>query len=267
MIEIFNDIRKLYQFKPPCSDLAKDIEFYSETSLTATAHYIKSENFTVKLFPSYTPTIWINLGSPYWLKNGSTTQRIGQHADILVLRNQVVERNNLPSDNIFTVKFHPGGFESVFGFSQHKIGDQVVPLSDLIPIPFLNRLKSSGNFADRVNLLQDFFLEKQKGRKELQHIKVIRQAIHAFDTLKPGESNSFIASNLCLTDKTFYRHFTEAVGANPKTYMMVNRARKALTSYILNPKAFSAYQHGYYDPGHFYKDILKFTGQKLSAFK
>lgn len=267
MIEIFNDIRKLYQFKPPCPELANDIEFYSETSLAATALYIKSENFTVKLFPSYTPTIWINLGSPYWLKNGSTIQKVSQETDILILRNQVVERNNLPSDNIFTVKFHPGGFEAIFGFSQHKIGDQIVPLSELIPLPILNRLKSGGNFADRVQLLQELFLQKQKGRKELQHLKVIRKAIHAFDTLNPGGSNSFIANHLCLTDKTFYRHFTAAVGVNPKTYMTVNRARKALTSYFLDPKSFSAYQHGYYDPGHFYKDVLKFTGQKLSAFK
>ncbi|MBB2149125.1 helix-turn-helix domain-containing protein [Pedobacter gandavensis] len=131
----------------------------------------------------------------------------------------------------------------------------------------LNRLKSGANFEDRVQLLREFFLEKQRQQKELQHLKVIRQAIHAFDALKPGEGNRFIANDLCLTNKTFYRHFTAAVGANPKTYMMVNRARKALTSYFLDPKAFSAYQYGYYDPGHFYKDVLKFTGQKLSAFK
>src|SRR5688572_18007197 len=99
MTEIFDNIRKLYLFKSPCLELTSYIEFFSETSLTATGHYIDTEEFTVKLFPSYTPTIWINLGTPYFLKNGSNWKAIDESTDVLVLRNEIIERKNLPTDN------------------------------------------------------------------------------------------------------------------------------------------------------------------------
>ena len=108
MTEIFDDIRKLYTFKTPCNELRNYIEFFSETSIDATNQHIHTEKFTVKLFPSYTPTIWINLGSPYYLKNGNQQFFIDVNTDILLLRDDIVERTNFRTDNIFTVKFHPG---------------------------------------------------------------------------------------------------------------------------------------------------------------
>src|SRR5688572_28789530 len=101
MIEIFDNIRKLYRFKTPCKELLDHIEFFSESSLDAMDRYIGADRFTVKLFPSYTPTIWLNLGAPYQLVNGSTNHVINERTDILLLRNGIVERRNLPTDNIF----------------------------------------------------------------------------------------------------------------------------------------------------------------------
>ncbi|PYF72657.1 helix-turn-helix domain-containing protein [Pedobacter nutrimenti] len=267
MVEIFNDIRKLYRFVGPCPELTAHIEFYSETSIAATSQYVNSENFSVKLFPSYTPTIWINLGSHYELKNGSRKYSINQKTDVLLLRNQIVERTNLPSDNIFTVKFNPGGFEAVFGFSQDKIGAEVINLEELIKAPLLSCLKSAGSFEDRIRLLQDFFLHKLKQQKERPHLNFIKKLHHVLENGTGSLNNCSLAADLNVGDKTFYRYFNVAIGTNPKTYFSIFRTRRALTDYVANPKGFSVYTYGYYDNSHFYKDVFKFTGQKLSAFK
>lgn len=267
MIEIFDNIRKLYRFGSPCPELAGYVEFFSETSLTSTSEHIISENFTVTLFPSYTPTIWINLGSPYYLKNGDTTYLIDSDTDVLVLRDKVIERNNLPTDNIFTIKFNPGGLEAIFGISQSKIADSITHVSHIIPPAVIQRLKAIDLFEERIHLLETFFLSKMKARYANSHyLKTVQGAIDVFCLSNLSSNNSTLACDLFLTDKTLYRYFTRVIGTSPKSYFATVRARTALIAYVADPLSFSAYHYGYYDKSHFYKDVLKFTGQKLSSF-
>lgn len=266
MIEIFDDIRKLYLFRLPCLELTSYIEFFSETSLTATRQYIDTEEFTVKLFPSYTPTIWINLGSPYLLKNGSNWKVIDESTDVLVLRNEIIERRNLPSDNIFTIKFHPGALEAVFGISQAKIASEILNANEIISGQMLKKLKNSACFNDRVALLQELFLNKlNQHRKTTYYFNYIQQAAALFCASGLETKNNELAGKLALTEKSFYRYFIKTVGTNPKHYMAILRARTALTAYINKPSSFNPYVYGYFDRSHFYKDVLKFTGKKLSA--
>lgn len=264
MVEIFDDIRKLYLFKSPCEELLNYIEFFSETFLDATNRYICTEKFTVKLFPSYTPTIWINLGSPYYLKNGGKCYSIDQDSDILLLRNEIVERRNRPTDNMFTVKFFPGGFETIFGFSQTKIGSDVINLNEIIPALITQRLRSLSSFENRISVLQDFFLESLKRNRRKDHyFQCINNAVESFCLSGMESGTSEIAGKLYMTDKTFYRYFQSVVGTNPKNYLGIIRVRIALTAYVANIKQFLPYEYGYYDMSHFYKDVVKFTGQKL----
>jgi AraC-like DNA-binding protein len=265
MTEIFDDIRKLYRFKNPCAELAEYIEFFSETSPEAMDRYITTSQFTVKLFPSYTPTIWVNLGSPYYLKNGQEWHSIDEHTDVLLLRNEIVERKNLPTDNIFTIKFFPGGFEAISGFSQTRIGSDIIPATEIIPASLIHKMKNLGCFEDRLQLLQQFFLEKIEKHHGNDHsLQYVKQAITKFYESGMKASNQELASQVYITDKTLYRYFSNVVGANPKTYFATVRARMALTAYVKETATFSPYDHGYYDMSHFYKDVVKFTGQKLS---
>jgi AraC-like DNA-binding protein len=266
MVEIFDNIRKLYQFQAPCPELAQHIEFFSETSLEATNHYIQAATFTVKLFPSFTPTIWLNLGSPYHLKNGDQLHLIDAHADILLLRNEIVERKNLPTDNIFTVKFNPGGFEAVFGIPQTKIGSHVINVNHFIPDTILRKLKRLDGFDDRKRLLEQLFLEKlAKHNKAAHALQYVRDMIDAFYVSGMEHSNQELARQFYLTNKTLYRYFTHVIGASPKSFFGTVRARTALTAYVGDKSAFSPYTYGYYDMSHFYKDVVRFTGQKLSS--
>jgi AraC-like DNA-binding protein len=267
MVEIFDDIRKLYRFSAPCEELTNYIEFFSETSLEATNQFISTEKFTVKLFPSYTPTIWINLGSPYCLSNGSKQVCIGAHTDILLLRNNIVERTNLRTDNIFTVKFHPGGFEAVFGIEQTKIGSNIININTLLPSALLHQIKKQDCFEQRKILLQQYLLNllNVKFADNYFYQKVLH-AVDTFATSNMSCNNNKLASELAITDKTLYRYFKNIIGIAPKNYFSIVRARTALTAYVSDEALFSPYDYGYYDMSHFRKAIVQFTGQKLSEW-
>ncbi len=265
MTEIFENIKKLYLFQLPCATLAPYVEFFSETSLTDTQHYIKTEEFTVKLFPSYTPTIWLNLGSPYLLKNGRQQQYIDQSKDILVLRNEIIERRNLPLDNIFTVKFLPGGFEAIFGHSQSKIGSEVINVKELISTALLHKLKDLASMTDRIAVLENLFLSQlHLNQKHGYYFNYLQQAINTFRLSGLALKNKEIVQDMPISDKSLYRYFTKVVGTNPKNFMAIDRVRTALTAFIKDKNTFSPYIYGYYDMSHFYKDVKRFTGQKLS---
>ncbi|WP_462248923.1 AraC family transcriptional regulator [Ferruginibacter sp.] len=267
MVEIFDDIRKLYNFKAPCKELANYIEFFSETSVEATNQYITTEKFTVKLFPSFTPTIWINLGSPYILKNGRQQIFIDAATDILLLRNAIVERTNLRSDNIFTVKFHPGGFEAIFGIEQAKIGSEVLNLNTIFTNNIIKKFKRLYTLHERIALLENYFLTllNVKFAGYYGYQKVF-DAIHTFKQSEMKYSTNQLATVLATTNKTLYRYFKNTIGISPKNYFCIVRARTALTKYVSGKKTFSPYDYGYYDMSHFRKEVVQFTGQKLSAW-
>jgi len=267
MTEIFDNIRKLYRFNTPCAALVDHIEFFSESSLEAMDRHIGALPFTVTLFPSYTPTIWLNLGSQYQLKNGNEWYTVDERSDILLLRNEIVERRNLPTDNIFTVKFNPGGFETIFGISQTTIGSDVIPVQDLIPAAFIKKLKGLGCFEDRKVWFENFFLEKldRNKKRDSFYLQCIKETVRAFEGGGLETATGELAKKLYISEKTLYRCFTKVVGTSPKNFQAITRARTALTSYVTNPATFSPYDHGYYDLSHFYKSVVKFTGQKLSA--
>ena len=267
MVEIFDNISKLYQFKTPCEELTDYIEFFSETSLDATNQYITSEEFTVKLFPSYTPTIWINLGSPYHLKNGNKQFFINADTNILLLRSDIVERTNLRTDNIFTIKFHPGGFEAVFGIEQKKIGTDIINTNTILSPAILLKLKQLDCFEDRMNLVQQHFLNRLNVTFADQYLyKKVLNAVRSYELSDMTYKNKQVARELAITDKTLYRYFKSLIGISPKNYFSIVRTRTALTSYVANKKIFSPYLYSYYDMSHFRKDVVKFTGQKLSVW-
>ena len=268
MTEIFDDIRRLYQFKKPCLELQDFIEFFSQTSLEATAQLVDKNSFKVKLFPSFTPTIWLNLGSEYQLKIGNKTSKIDGKKDILILRSNIVERNNLRTDNIFTIKFHPIGFEVFFGISQAKIGNEIIDVNEILPAFFINKIKNLGNLEDRTALLETFFIEKLEKSQQKNHVfSIIKLATEQFIESGLELKNNELLEKSCVSEKTFYRYFQEAVGTNPKNYFSIIRARMALSAYKNAYCDFSPYDFGYYDFGHFSKDVFRFTGNNLTFFQ
>jgi AraC-like DNA-binding protein len=266
MTEIFDDIRKLYLFRAPRPELAEHIEFFSETSLEATSQYIKTDTFNVKLFPSFTPTVWLNMGNSYELVSEGKATRIEKSSDILVLRSTTLVRKNFSTDNIFTIKFLPMGFESIFGISQAEIGDGIVKADEILGASVIKKVKELDSLKERSLFLEKIFIEKLKRNfHQKLYVDSIKQGILLFSQNQMGLTLNDLASRLNVSEKTFYRYFQKAVGTNPKDFFLLTRCRLAISAYKKNKHAFSPYDFGYYDNAHFSKDVKRFTGSSLTS--
>jgi len=266
MVEIFDNIRKIYQFRAPCPELADPIEFFSESSASETKRHIAGQHFSVKMFPSWTPTFWFNLGCPYQLVTSTETLNINTGDDVLILRDTITERRNRPDDHIFTVKFFPGGLEKIFGIPQPTFIKQVVDLRTILPVSIIHAVHASRSFDLRVELLQNFFIAKaaKKGKKD-HCFNIVKEAIMQFELSGFKFKNREIAAHTFTTSKTINRYFHSVVGANPKHYLSALRTRATLTAYLADRNNFIPDEFGYYDMSHFYKDVVKFTGQHLTT--
>ena len=266
MVEIFDDIRKIYKFTPPCEELKNYIEFFSESSAEKTALHISEKHFSVKMFESWTPTIWFNLGTPYHLAIKNKLHPVKTNEDIVLLRNTIVTRHVLHSDHIFTVKFFPGGIEAVLGINQGNLTNQIINVNSIIPEPVTGAMKSAACFKDRIALLQNYFISRFQHRRQKDHyIKIVQDLIVSYKSGNFLLNTSQSAEKMFITSKTINRYFNNVVGIGPKKYFSVLRARTALTEYNACKISFTPSQFGYYDMSHFYKAIKKFTGKGLAG--
>jgi AraC-like DNA-binding protein len=267
MVEIFDNIRKIYTFSNACPELAEHIEFFSESSVESTQKYIGNSNFSVKMFPSWTPTFYINLGAPYLITVGRQRHRINTKQDILILRDSIVERFNTSSDNIFTVKFYPGGLEAILGISQLKCVDRMVDLGAILSEKLLAQIKRPITFVERCELMQNHLLNSFKERQQKDYyLRFVRDCIDNYGVSDMQLNTGELAEKMFVSSKTINRYFNRVVGISPKNYFSVIRARTALTHYVNHKSDFNPYEFGYYDMSHFYKEVVRFTGKKLIEY-
>jgi AraC-like DNA-binding protein len=264
MVEIFDNIRKIYQFNQPCEELADYIEFFSQSSAEATQTFAGNTGFSVKMFPSWTPTFWINLGPSYHLKAGDKFFKIAERADLLLIRDCIVERINQPNDHIFTVKFFPGGLESIFEIDQSRMKNQVVNLNKILPLSIIQQVRELNNFDERQQVLQLYFLKQMRRKKCRDHyLHFVRETIAYYENGQLQYNVNELSGRLFTTSKTINRYFNKIIGTSPKEYFNIFRARAALIAWVANKKNFLPTDFGYYDSSHFYREMNRFTGRKL----
>jgi methylphosphotriester-DNA--protein-cysteine methyltransferase len=127
-------------------------------------------------------------------------------------------------------------------------------------------VKALGSFEERVEMLQNFFLLKLRNKQKKDHyIKFVQDTIQVYETANMQHNNSQLAEKMFTTSKTIQRYFNNVVGTTPKNYFSIYRTRVALTAYVANKTGFEPDGFGYYDMSHFYKDVVKFTGEKLAV--
>jgi AraC-like DNA-binding protein len=264
MVEIFDNIRKIYQFSLPCEELANYIEFFSESLPDATQAFAGNACFTVKMFPSLTPTFWINLGAPYYLTLGNKRFLIPAAKDILLTRDTIAERYNQPVDHLFSVKFYPGGLESVLGIDQSGMAGKLVQLQDVLPAAIIERIRKANGFETRKRLLEDYLLSQMRIKKQRTHyIELVSKTIAMYEDGNMKYNVDQLAERMFTTSKTINRYFAGVVGITPKKYLSIVRSRTALTAFVANKKTFDPAFFGYHDMSHFYKESIKFTGERM----
>jgi AraC-like DNA-binding protein len=265
MVEIFQNIRHFYDFASPCEELADYIEFFSECSAARIQAHFGQAPLVVTMFASWTPTFYINLGASYALDVARVRHQVPAGGDVLILRNETVTRLNRPGDNVFAVKFYPGGLEAVLGISQVQLGSQLVDLRRVLPPPLLAQLKQPLSFAERTDLMQQYLLRAHRPNPRTDHYRaLVGDAIEEYAANGLQLNTSALAERLFLTSKSLNRYFHRVVGTSPKQYFSVLRARAALTAFVAQPHDFAPFDYGYCDRSHFNKAVRQFTGRKLT---
>lgn len=265
MTEIFDDIRKLYAFSAPCPELAEHIEFFSESSAEATHAFTGGSRFNVKMFASWTPTFWFNLGPAYDINMHNRRYSIPAGKDILLIRNDIVERLNQPTDHIFTIKFFPGGLEAILGADQSQLQDRIIDLRQLLPPAIIQQVREAGHFTERMQVLQAFFLRLLANkRRPDNYIQLVKKTIACYEQGELQYNVTELSGRLFTTSKTITRYFNKVIGTTPRQYFNIVRARTALSAWMEDKRLFDPTTFGYYDPSHFYREMNNFTGQRLS---
>lgn len=264
MVEIFQNIRQPYSFAVPCEELAPYVEFYAQSAhpdLLASAPALFS---SAQMFASWTPTCYVNLGPAYLLDLDHTRYAVRAGEDVLLLRNSGTVRHKQAADNLFTLKFYPGGLEAVLGVSQVPLANRLLPLTYALPASLLALLKQPLAFAERVALLESFLLRAVRRPARPDHyLRLVHDAIGEYRAGGWHLNTSAVAERLFLTSKTLNRYFHRVVGAAPSQYFALLRARTALTAFVAHPSAFEPGNFGYYDRSHFAKAMRHFTGYPL----
>lgn len=268
MVEIFDDIRKLYRFYVPGNELADSIEFFSESCPETTRLITANGRFTVKMFPSWTPTLWINFGPPYLLQMGTGSWHIPSGQGVLLTRDLTAERFNQPADHLFSIKFHPGGLENVLGINQSCLNGTIASAQAFFPGNWMETVKRAGSFESRVRLCEAHFLRQLRKRKKGEHyLNLVKQTIATYQSTGMVYNVNQLSERLFVTSKSIGRYFQKAVGTTPKRYFSALRARTALTHYLRRSDAFNPCAFGYFDMSHFYKSVESFTGRPLSGWR
>lgn len=264
MTELFNDIRSLYRFEPPCGELKNYIEFFSESCLEATKQIVNGECFSIKMFKSWTPTFWINLGPSYNLVLDGTVHRIKANSTIAVVRAVTAERVNHPSDHLFTVKFYPGALNHLIGIDQTKLISGLVQLNEILPGLLIQRIKSAECFEQRIFLMEQYLLQRMAAKKTGDHYtNLVMQTIAFYHEGGMKFNVSELACKSFTSSRTLTRYFERVIGISPKQYFETVRARTALSSFLNDRRGFDATAFGYYDNSHFYRSVVCFTGERI----
>lgn len=256
MKEIFEPIRDHYCFAEPSGELAGHVDFFSES-------IVADQAFTVEMFPSWTPTMYVNLGNPYSISLGKRTFAVPQWGDIAVLRDTATVRHNLPGDRIFTIKFHPGGLQAVLGICQLALRGRVAPLSQLLPPQLICGLKSAKGFSERKDLAESYLLSQLRTGTTDHYAAMVADISQGYVSSAMRPNVSELAERYFLTSKTINRYFHRVVGTGPKDYFSILRARASLQGYVQERGGFDPTGFGYHDASHFYREAARFLGFPL----
>ena len=256
--EIFDPIRNNYNFAQPDEELAPYVEFFSESIINDSA-------FSVEMFPSWTPTAYINLGKPYSVSLDSRVHYIPAHTDILLLRDCATIRHNPPGDCIFTIKFRPGGLEAIMGVSQLQLKGKIFSLDKVFLPEIIDHIKTASSFNARTMLAEQYLLKSKQRSVDDHYSTLVKDITDHYLQNNMQYNVSQLAEQYFITSKSINRYFHRVIGVNPKDYFSILRTRAALTAYFDKNQLFNPCNFGYYDNSHFYKDAARFTGFPLSS--
>lgn len=162
----------------------------------------------------------------------------------------------------YCILFHPHGLRAFSEIPYHELMEDQQVFHTLFPgnEGILEQLFTTNTPREKTTLLENFLIKKIRTTTQDPRTTYALDNIHHS---KGDITINKLATLLQINTSTLYRHFTNAVGQNPKDYIQTVRFRHALTI-LLNKQCNNLTEIGYtanfYDQSHFIRDFKARTG-------
>ena len=246
-----------YHRIPPTGQLAPFIDFFWETRFDRLwKQYPKG--FSDAQFSNIGYTYLINLGTPFVMQ--VSDKRFTMKTDGFLPRYNPIECFHKPGNHLFGIKFRisPVIFKKKIEFSEYQ--DYIFPLSYLMDVQVLRRIKEAGDFEERISILSNYFLKlinDYEGAMNPVHL-VSRILEDCFQRNQFSVSIEELAQANGISSRTLQRYFEMCTGISSKQALQIMRIRKATAHLANSPEDFDHRLYGYYDHSHFYKHLKQF---------
>lgn len=179
-------------------------------------------------------------------------------------------RLSFPS-RVLAVQFRPHGCYALFGHPMNALLnyflDAVLPSH--LGSHLLSQLRQAVGPTELVGKMNEHLLLRLSGRPHYVP-DFIHRALHLIEEHKGKIDITSILSEIHTTQRTLERNFLRIVGVQPKTFSRICRFNHLMTE-LVEDSSIDFYQaiesYGYFDPSHFIKDFIRFTGCNPAAFK
>jgi AraC-like DNA-binding protein len=217
------------------------------------------------LIPDGTIELMFNFGDNYSQIIGDQKTPVkGSH--IIGIRKQSLLISQIRKQNIFSVRFKPGGSYPFFRIPAHLFSNQFVTIEDLLDKEYklLEEALEESTAGERVQLMDSFLLRKLQPKHWDFVAKASRELLQN-PTIKITE----LAYRFNTNYKTLERRFNMVLGITPSELLKIKRfndAVLAMYSCRFSSLTAIAYECGYYDQSHFireFKQLSYFTPREF----
>jgi AraC-like DNA-binding protein len=171
---------------------------------------------------------------------------------------------------IFSVRFHPEGFNPLAGIALKELENTAVDLEKLFGKEgkeIRELVLNAGTTAERIGLVERFLIARLTDAITVD--RIVRSAVETILTAGGQTPVHELSKQINTNLKQLERKFSSHIGLSPKQLSRIIRLQstlKMLLSGQFTSLSALAYEGEYYDQAHFIKDFKDFTGSTPKEF-
>lgn len=171
--------------------------------------------------------------------------------------------------HVFTIRFQPGGFHTLFGIPMTALVNEGVPIGDIIGVAAADvrdAVLAARSFDDRVAAAHYWLGRRLETASPVDRVGRLATALQRAGGRLPIRA---LARRAELSDRQFTRRFERQVGLTPKLFARTVRLHATLDAKARMPAATwtqLAHDAGYADQAHFVRDCRALAGGTPAGF-
>lgn len=216
-----------------------------------------------RVLPAENIQLMFHFRKPFVFCHANGTE-IPQPVSIITgLANQSLNAKTVGHSGVIFVSFHPLGACHFFRFPLIEIKNCNIDLSAVDKKEMNDTedlLKEKNNDHDRITVIENFLLRRLYPIPYYDY-SLLLAAVDGIKTNHGLLSANRLANQLCTTQRTLERKFTNYIGTSPKQYASLIRFQNIIRD-ISSETSLTrcCYRYGYFDQAHFIKDFSAFSG-------